>query len=105
MRLRHRLDAARDALTFVQGRTRSDLDADRQLALALLKAVEIIGEAAVHIPDASRATISGIPWQDLIGMGHRLVHAYYDVNHDILWDTVTRELPPLIAALEERLSA
>lgn len=51
VRLRHMLDAAREAMTFVRGRTRADLDTDRQLVLALVKAVEIIGEAAYQLSD------------------------------------------------------
>ena len=103
IRLRHMLDAARDALSFIQGRTRADLDADRQLTLALVKAVEIIGEAAINVADTTQSELTQIPWPDISGMRHRLVHAYFDIGQDILWDTVTLDLPPLIAALEEAL--
>jgi uncharacterized protein with HEPN domain len=100
IRLRHMLDAAREAITFAQGRNRSDLDTDRQLALSLVKEVEIIGEAAYQVSQATRARASRIPWEDIIGMRHRLVHAYFDINLDILWKTVQEDLPSLIAALE-----
>lgn len=100
IRLRHMLDATLEAITFAQGRNRSDLDTDRQLALSLVKEVEIIDEAAYQVSQATRAHASGIPWEDIIGMRHRLVHAYFDINLDILWKTVQEDLPLLIAALE-----
>lgn len=100
IRLRHMLDAAREACRFIQGRSRDDLDHDLQLVWALVKAVEIIGEAAYRMASDSRAEVADIPWEDIIGMRHRLVHAYFDINLDILWKTFQEDLPPLIAALE-----
>jgi uncharacterized protein with HEPN domain len=104
IRLQHMLDAAREILSFVQGRTRSELDKDRLLVLGLVKAIEIIGEAAYQISEDTRAQLPGIPWEDIIGMRHRLVHAYFDINLDILWRTVQDDLPPLIPALESILA-
>ena len=100
IRLQHMLDAAREALSFAKGRQREDLDTDRLLVLALVKAIEIIGEAAHQTSESARASFPGIPWEDIVGMRHRLVHAYFDINLDILWRTVQDDLPPLLAALE-----
>lgn len=100
IRLRHMLDAARSAQEFVRGRSREDLDRDLQLVWALVKAVEIIGEAASQMEAASRAEVHGLPWEDIIGMRHRLVHAYFDIDLDVLWRTVQEDIPMLIAALE-----
>ena len=97
-RLRHTLDAAKEAITFTVGRARADLDTDRILALALVMEIEIIGEAAFRISDDARVTLTQIPWPEIVGMRHRLVHAYFEIDHDILWDTVKQNLPPLIAA-------
>ncbi|MDW7759567.1 MAG: HepT-like ribonuclease domain-containing protein [Acidobacteriota bacterium] len=102
-RLRHMLDAAREAISFVKARTRADLDIDRKLVLALVKSIEIIGEAAYRMSKAARNQYSDIPWDDIIGMRHRLVHAYFDINLDILWRTVQDDLPPLIAKLERTI--
>jgi uncharacterized protein with HEPN domain len=102
IRLRHMLDAAREAIGFVQHRRREDLDQDRQLEWALVKAIEIIGEAAQLSPDA-RAQVAGIPWDKIIGMRHRLVHAYFDINRAILWTTVQEGLPLLIVEPERHL--
>jgi uncharacterized protein with HEPN domain len=97
------LDAAQEAVAFARDRVRADLDDDRQLVLALVKDIEIMGEAAYQVAQTVRQKVSGIPWEDLIGMRHRLVHAYFDINLDILWRTVQDDLPLLIAELERAL--
>jgi uncharacterized protein with HEPN domain len=104
IRLRHMLDAAQEAIAFATGRTRSDLNDSRMLVLSLVKAIEIIGEAAFRIYPATRAELQDIPWDAIIGMRHRLVHAYFDINLDILWRTVTDELPALVDVLIPHLA-
>ncbi len=104
IRLRHMLDAGQEAIEFARGHTRADLDGDRMLVLALMKDIEIIGEAAYQVSPTTREQLPAIPWDDIIGMRHRLVHAYFDINLDILWRTVQYDLPPLIAVLECVLS-
>jgi len=103
IRLRHMLDAAHEAIEFAQGQTRIDLNGDRKLVLALVKDIEIIGEAAYQVSPTTRDQFRSIPWDDIIGMRHRLVHAYFDINLDILWRTVQDDLPPLIERLREIL--
>jgi uncharacterized protein with HEPN domain len=98
-RIGHMIEAAEDALAFVQGRQRADLDQDRMLCLALTRAVEIVGEAAAQVSTAGRAEMPGVPWQQVVGMRNRLVHAYFDINLDILWDTVELALPALLVQL------
>lgn len=98
-RLRHMLEAVHEAVGFAQGRTRADLDSDRMLVMALVKEVEIIGEAAYRISAATQEQLPDVPWEDIIGMCHRLVHAYFDINLDILWETVQNDLPPLADTL------
>ncbi len=100
IRLRHMLDAAHEAVAFALDRARADLEDDRQLVLALVKDIEIMGEAAYQVTQTARQLVPGIPWDDIIGMRHRLVHAYFDINLDILWRTVQDDLPPLIVELE-----
>jgi uncharacterized protein with HEPN domain len=101
VRLRHMLDAAREAMRFTRNRRREELDHDRQLAWALVKAIEIIGEAAGQLSEESKAKLPGIPWRNIIAMRNRLVHAYFDINLDILWKTVADGLPLIIAQLEQ----
>ena len=100
IRLRHMLDAVREAIGFAQDRTRIDLNGDRQLVLALVKDIEIVGEAAYQVSQTARDQLPGIPWGDIIGMRHRLVHAYFAINLDIVWRTLQDDLPPLITELE-----
>lgn len=103
VRLQHMLDAANEALTFIQSRIRADLDNDRMLVLSLVRELEIIGEAASNVSRATRSLSSGIPWQDITGMRNRLIHAYFDVDLDTVWNTVTKDLPVLKAELEKIL--
>lgn len=98
------LDAAREAVSFASGRTRADLDEDRQLVLAVVKDVEIIGEAANAVTESARLELPDLPWQEIVAMRNRLVHAYFDINLDILWQTVQQDLPMLIERLEGAVS-
>jgi uncharacterized protein with HEPN domain len=104
IRLRHMLEAAREAVSFAQSRSRDDLNRDRMLVLSLVKAIEIAGEAAFQISEPTRNELPDLPWADIIGMRHRLVHVYFDINLDILWQTVQVDLPVLIAQIEQLLS-
>ena len=99
-RLRHMLDAAREAISFVKGKQRRDLDNDRQLALSLVKCIEIVGEAGAHVSDEMRQAHQDIPWRVIVGMRNRLIHGYYEIDLDRVWDTISKNLPPLIAQLE-----
>jgi uncharacterized protein with HEPN domain len=104
IRLQHMLDAAREALTFVLGKSRASLDDERMLALSLVREIEIIGEAAAQISEETRQQLAEIPWAQIIAMRNRLIHAYFDVDLDRVWDTVTDDLPHLIADLENILT-
>lgn len=105
VRMRHMLDAAQEARLFVAGRSRSDLEVDRQLTLALVKDIEIIGEAASRVSDECRQRYAAIPWQNIVAMRNRLIHGYFDINLDVVWATVSQELAPLIGQLEQALEA
>ncbi|MCL4490394.1 MAG: DUF86 domain-containing protein [Nitrospirae bacterium] len=97
-------DAAKEAVLFSEGKTRRSLNSDRKLVLALTKSIEIIGEAASKITPESCDSLPQIPWATIIGMRNRLIHAYYDINLDILWKTVKKDLPPLITELQKIFS-
>ena len=102
-RLQHMLDAAQEAYRLLQGRSLQVFRQDRLLQLAIDKLVQIIGEAANNVTADRRVANSRIPWADMIGMRHRLVHVYYLTDLNILWGTVQDNLPPLIAELERIL--
>ncbi len=104
-RLRHMLEHAREAVALVRGKRREDLDSDRLLNLALVRLVEIVGEAAARVPKENWSAYPQIPWAQIVGLRNRLIHGYDAVDFDILWQIVTRDLPHLISALEEILSS
>jgi uncharacterized protein with HEPN domain len=99
VRLRHMVEAGESAVQFVAGRQRADLDADRMLLFAVVRAIEILGEAASQLSVETRATHAGIPWREIIGMRNRLIHAYFEINTEIVWQTVTQEIPALLPQL------
>ncbi len=101
IRIRHMCDAASEALSFVAGKTRRALGGDRMLVLAIIKELEIIGEAASKMSSVARERFAEIPWQDIIGMRNRLIHGYFDVDIDRVWDTVNVDLPELLGLLEK----
>jgi len=105
VRLRHMLDAARNAMTFVEGKGRTDLDQNPMLMFALVRAVEVIGEAASKVSRNFQERFSEVPWPRIIGMRHRLIHGYDDINLDILWETITVALPPLVRALDRIIAS
>ncbi|MCL7454835.1 MAG: DUF86 domain-containing protein [Anaerolineae bacterium] len=98
--LRHMLDHARETITLAQGKDRTDLDDDRLLELALVRLLEIVGEAASRVPGDDRTRYPQIPWPQIVSLRNRLIHGYDAVDLDILWQIIERDLPPLIAALE-----
>ena len=79
------------------GRTRGELDEIIQLPLA--RSIEILGEAAARVSAETREQAPEIPWAQMIGTRNRLVHAYFDVDVDILWRTATESVPALLPAL------
>jgi uncharacterized protein with HEPN domain len=99
------LSHAREAVEIAQGKTRSDLDKDRLLNLALTHLVEIIGEAANRVPDDIREKYPELPWLQMVGARYRLIHGYDNVDFDILWVIVKRDLPELIIQLQKILEA
>jgi len=104
VRIHHILDAAREAVAFSQGRSRANLDSNRKLNLSLVRLLEIIGEAAKGISPQFRESHSDLPWKSMVGMRDRLIHGYFDVNLDVVWETVTEDLPSLVAKLEKILA-
>jgi uncharacterized protein with HEPN domain len=96
------IDAIEAAQRFAAGRVRPHLDSDQMLLFALVRAVEIVGEAAGKMSADARAELPEVPWVAVVGMRNRLVHAYFDIDPDILWATVTQALPELLAQLKSR---
>jgi len=102
-RLRHIREAASEALSFVKNRTREDLDNDRMLSLALVRLIEIIGEAANNVSESNQAKYDQIPWRQIIGMRNRIIHAYFDVDLEIVWQVITQDLPTLLIEVKKAI--
>ena len=101
VRLRHMQDSAKEAVELIQGKCRSDLDTNRVLGLALVRLLEILGEAANRVTAATRQQNPNIPWSQIISLRHRLIHGCDAIDQDILWKILTGDLPLLIAQLEK----
>ena len=99
--LRQMLEYAQEAVELCRGKERSDLDKDRLLELALVRLLEIIGEAANRVPPAEQSTYPQIPWAQIVGLRNRLIHGYDAVDLDIVWQIIQQDLPSLIASLQE----
>ena len=74
------------------------------LSFAIVRAVEIVGEAAANIGDETKEHLLGVPWTHIVGMRSRLVHAYFSIDAARVWDTLHDDLPPLIAELESAVT-
>jgi uncharacterized protein with HEPN domain len=103
-RMQDMLAAAQDALSFAAGRAESDLATDRMLLLALVKAVEIVGEAASRVSAQTQDQYPELAWSGMIGMRNVLVHAYGSIDAGELWKTVQDDLPQLVTQLERILT-
>lgn len=101
--LEHMLQYALDAQRFTQGRARADLDSDRMFYLAVLRALEVIGEAASRVSQPLRDQHPAIPWAQIIALRNRLIHGYDAVDPDRLWQILNSDVPKLIADIRQVL--
>ncbi len=102
-RLYDMLNAARKTQSFIAGKGRDALDEDEILALALTRLLEIVGEAARNVSEEAQRELPKLPWPAIVGMRHRIAHDYLHVDHDVVWNTLTVDLPRLVAVLETSL--
>jgi uncharacterized protein with HEPN domain len=98
------LDAARQALEFSAGRDRRTLDTDAMFRRAVINCIQEIGEAAVRITPEARALMPAMPWRQIIDMRNRLVHVYFNINLNFVWEVLERDLQPLIDGIEAALA-
>jgi uncharacterized protein with HEPN domain len=103
LRMRHMLDHAKEAVDLLAGKEKAELTRNRVLELALVRLVEIVGEAANRLPIEDQERYASIPWKEIVGMRNRLVHGYDAIDLEVLWDTVRIDLPQLIEELERIL--
>jgi len=102
-RVRDMLEAVANIERYVD-RGRQALERDELLQTWFLRQLQIIGEAANALPEAVRALAPGVPWTKIVGMRNVLVHGYFDIDTDIVWDAVARDVPALRRALDALLA-
>jgi uncharacterized protein with HEPN domain len=101
--LGHMLDMCQKGLVMAAGKTRQDYDASETLQFALAHVIQVIGEAADHVSEEFKEAQPQIPWHEIIGMRHRIVHDYMNVDEDVVWSVVTNDLPSLIEILKRTI--
>lgn len=102
--LQHMRQAAADAMTFAEGMSRDDFLADKRTQQAVIMSLIVLGEAATKVMDRHPEFASAhtqVPWRNMRGMRNRIAHGYFDIDLDVVWDTVQNALPPLRVALKE----
>jgi uncharacterized protein with HEPN domain len=103
-RLRHMLEAAEKIRQITKNKSRAELNKNEILTLALTRLLEILGEAANQVSDGAKEANPQLPWREMIGVRNHLIHGYFDVDLDIVWQIINKDLPPLIKALNKILS-
>lgn len=101
--LRDMLENAEKALSFTQGLDFEEFCKDEKTLYAVIRALEIIGEAARQIPEDVRDDYPRIQWREIMGMRNKLTHEYFGVNAEVIWRTVQEDLPVIIPPLREML--
>lgn len=100
--LEHMRQAASDACSFVEGLSKDDFREDKRTQQAVIMSLIIIGEAATKVMDGHSDFIHAhpeVPWRSMRGMRNRVAHGYFDINLDVVWETVERNIPILIQQL------
>ena len=98
--IKHILEAAEKSVDFLSDQTREKFEADEKLSLSTIRLLEIVGEAANQVSEKYMKTHPEIPWRNMVSLRNRLIHGYFDVDLDIVWNTVKNDLPPLIEQLK-----
>ncbi len=98
--LRDMLENAQRAIQFTKGMDYKTFAKDDKTVYVVIRAVEIIGEAAAKIPEEVRSKYPHIPWREVKGMRNKLVHQYFGINMEVVWQTIQEDLPTLIKALK-----
>ncbi|SDW09843.1 HepT-like ribonuclease domain-containing protein [Thiocapsa roseopersicina] len=102
--LKHMLDEARYLQDKTAGLDRGSFFTDPTLQRAFVRSLEIIGEAAKHVPESLRTRHPTVPWRAMAGMRDRVIHDYLGVDYGIVWDVVENKIPELQQNLEHILT-
>ena len=99
-RISHMIEAAEEAVAFARNRSIDDIRADRALALALVKCLEMVGEASFKTSRNFRDDHADIPWRVMIDLRNHLVHEYHDIDIERVWITIQKDLPSILPSLK-----
>lgn len=99
--IEHILESVSNIESFVGGKTYDEFVGDRLLQDGVIRELEIIGEAAKNISAEFKDSNQAIPWKDMTGMRDKLIHDYFSINLDAVWDVVKKDLEPLKSALKD----
>lgn len=89
------LDCINDAASFISGMTFDSFITDRKTINAVIRSIEVIGEAAKNVPETLRKKYPAIPWKKMAGMRDKLIHEYSGVDLEMVWKTATEDLPSI----------
>lgn len=103
LRLKHIVDAIHNVNSYMKGRSENDLINNSMLFFAVVKNIEIIGEAAYKLSTEFKEAHPNTPWRQIIGMRHILVHGYYQVTSDEIYNVYTQDLPTLLEQITSYL--
>lgn len=95
------LENAQRAIRFIKGMDYQSFAKDEKTVYAVIRAVEIVGEAAANVPAEARAKYKNIPWEEVKGMRNKLIHRYFGINVEVVWQTVQEDLPTLVTELKK----
>jgi len=103
--LQDMLENAQLAIGFVEGMKYETFTKDNKTVYAVIRALEVIGEAAANVPDEIRSKYPALPWRDIRGMRNKLVHQYFGINMEVVWQTIQEDLPLIIDELDNILKS
>lgn len=99
------LEAAKIATSYIHGKSKEDFLDDLQCQDAVIRRLEVIGEAARRVSKETQTHLANLPWNEMVSMRNVMIHEYDDIDVEIIWETVQNDLPPIINSLQKILKS